>query len=132
MMEYKENKSSISIDASLEKVWQAITDAELLTKWYAPGSTWEIPRLEAGEQMIFTLMPNSHNQLTEKLPMTLTIENVSIHQQFSFYLDIPETLIAISLADDMGKTTVTFNTSGYEASLANLKALLEGNEIPFV
>ncbi|WP_440051914.1 SRPBCC family protein [Lysinibacillus sphaericus] len=132
MMEYKENKSSISIDASLEKVWQAITDAELLTKWYAPGSTWEIPRLEAGEQMIFTLMPNSHNQLTEKLPMTLTIKNVSIHQQFSFYLDIPETLIAISLADDMGKTTVTFNTSGYEASLANLKALLEGNEIPFV
>ncbi|MGN4127929.1 SRPBCC family protein [Lysinibacillus sphaericus] len=131
-MEYKENKSSISIDASLEKVWQAITDAELLTKWYAPGSTWEIPRLEAGEQMIFTLMPNSHNQLTEKLPMTLTIKNVSIHQQFSFYLDIPETLIAISLADDMGKTTVTFNTSGYEASLANLKALLEGNEIPFV
>ncbi len=132
MMEYKENKSSISIDASLEKVWQAITDAELLTKWYAPGSTWEIPRLEAGEQMIFTLMPNSHNQLTEKLPMTLTIKKVSIHQQFSFYLDIPETLIAISLADDMGKTTVTFNTSGYEASLANLKALLEGNEIPFV
>ncbi|WP_421049795.1 SRPBCC family protein [Lysinibacillus sp. UGB7] len=132
MMEYKENKSSISIDVSLEKVWHAITDAELLTKWYAPGSTWEIPRLEAGEQIIFTLMPNSHNQLTEKLPMTLTIENVSIHQQFSFYLDIPETLIAISLADDMGKTTVTFNTSGYEASLANLKALLEGNEIPFV
>ncbi|EON70748.1 SRPBCC family protein [Lysinibacillus sphaericus] len=131
-MEYKENKSSISIDVSLEKVWHAITDAELLTKWYAPGSTWEIPRLEAGEQIIFTLMPNSHNQLTEKLPMTLTIENVSIHQQFSFYLDIPETLIAISLADDMGKTTVTFNTSGYEASLANLKALLEGNEIPFV
>ncbi|WP_235616366.1 SRPBCC family protein [Lysinibacillus parviboronicapiens] len=132
MMAYKENKSSISIDASLEKVWQAITDAELLTKWYAPGSIWEIPHLAAGEQIIFTLIPNSHNQLTEKLPMTLTIKNVTMHQQFSFYLDLPETLIAISLADDMGKTTVTFNTSGYEASLANLKALLEGNEIPFV
>ncbi|MGE7090627.1 SRPBCC domain-containing protein [Lysinibacillus sp. NPDC048646] len=132
MMEYQEDNSSIWIDASLETVWHAITDAQQLTKWYTPGSTWEIPRLEAGEQIIFTLMPNVHNQLTEKLPMTLTIKNVNFHQEFSLYLEIPETLIAISLVEEMDGTTVAFNMGGYEASLANLKALLEGNEIPYV
>ncbi|QDQ03492.1 hypothetical protein FOH38_20925 [Lysinibacillus fusiformis] len=131
-MEYKEDKSSIWIEASLETVWHAITEAQQLTKWYAPGSTWEIPRLEAGEQIIFTLMPNGHNQLAEKLPMTLTIKNVRFHQEFSFYLEIPETLIAITMVEEMGGTTVAFNMNGYEASLANLKALLEGNEIPYV
>lgn len=126
------DKSSIWIDASVETVWRAITEEQQLLQWYAPGSTWEIPRLVAGEKIIFTLMPNVHNQLSEKLPMTLTIQNVSINEEFSFYLEVPETLIAISLNDEKEGTTVSFNTDGYEASLANLKALLEEKEIPFI
>ncbi|MGE7110112.1 SRPBCC family protein [Lysinibacillus sp. NPDC047702] len=122
----KEN-SSIWIDASIDKVWQAITEEEQLSQWYAPGSTWEISSLAAGEKIIFTLMPNTHNGLTEKLPVILTIENVLQNQEFSFYLDIKETLIAILLEEAQNGTTVAFNMSGYEASLANLKALVEGN-----
>ena len=122
----KEN-SSIWIDASIDKVWQAITEEEQLSQWYAPDSTWEISSLAAGEKIIFTLMPNTHNGLTEKLPVILTIENVLQNQEFSFYLDIKETLIAILLEEAQNGTTVAFNMSGYEASLANLKALVEGN-----
>ncbi|MFJ7737370.1 SRPBCC domain-containing protein [Lysinibacillus sp. NPDC097287] len=127
-----EEQSSIWIDASVETVWRAITDEKQLLQWYAPGSTWEIPQLAAGEKITFTLMPNDHNQLSEKLPMTLTINSVSINEEFSFYLEVPETLIVIYLKEDKDGTTVSFNMGGYDASLTNLKALLEEKEIPFV
>ncbi|MFF2176499.1 SRPBCC domain-containing protein [Lysinibacillus sp. NPDC058147] len=123
-----QEKNSIWIDASIATVWRAVTEEQLLTQWYAPDSTWEIPKLEAGEEMIFTLMPNEQNQLAEKLPIMLTIKNVTPNQEFSFYLGIEETLIAIDLEEEQNGTTVTFNTSGYEASLASLKALAEKND----
>ncbi|MFB7157672.1 SRPBCC domain-containing protein [Lysinibacillus sp. NPDC056232] len=122
------DKSSIWIDASIAAVWRAITEEQLLSQWYAPDSTLEIPKLEVGEEMILTLLPNEHNQLSEKLPMVLTIKNVTPNQEFSFYLGIEETLIAIVLEEEQNGTTVTFNTNGYEASLANLQALVEGND----
>ncbi len=123
-----QEKSSIWIDASIATVWRAVTDERQLTQWYAPDSTWEIPKLEGGEEMIFSIMPNEHNQLSEKLPMVLTIKNVTPNREFSFYLGIGESLIAIVLEEEQNGTTVTFNTSGYEASLVNLKALVEGNK----
>ncbi|WP_288580670.1 MULTISPECIES: SRPBCC domain-containing protein [Lysinibacillus] len=123
--------SSIWIEAKIDKVWQAITEEQSLSRWYAPGSIWDIPILTAGEKMTFTLMPNAHNQLSEKLPMELTIQQVKKNEEFSFYLEVPETLIAITLAQQGNGTTVSFNSSGYDASLANLKALLEGHDIPF-
>ena len=121
-------KSSIWIDASIATVWRAVTKEQLLLQWYAPDSSWEIPKLEAGEEIIFTLLPNEHNQLTEKLPMVLTIKSIKPHREFSFYLGIEETLISILLEEEQNGTVVTFNSNGYEVSLANLKALVEGND----
>ncbi|MGE7928928.1 SRPBCC family protein [Lysinibacillus xylanilyticus] len=123
-----QEKSSIWIDASIATVWRAVTEEQLLTQWYAPDSTWEIPKLEAGEEIIFSIMPNEHNQLSDKLPMVLTIKNITPNREFSFYLGIEESLIAIVLEEEKNGTTVTFNTSGYEASLVNLKALVEENK----
>ncbi|MCG7435924.1 SRPBCC domain-containing protein [Lysinibacillus fusiformis] len=122
--------SSIWIQAAVENVWQAITEEQSLSQWYAPGSTWNIPKLAEGEMMTFTLMPNDHNQLADPLPMQLTIQQVQKHEIFSFYLEVPETVIAMSLAEQDNGTTVSFNMQGYDASLANLKALLEGEDLP--
>ncbi|MCL1694663.1 MULTISPECIES: SRPBCC domain-containing protein [unclassified Lysinibacillus] len=122
-----QEKSSVWIDASIATVWRAVTEEQLLMQWYALDSTWEIPKLEAGAEVIFTLLPNDHNQLVEKLPMVLTIKNVTPNREFSFYLGIEETLIAIVLEEEQNGTVVTFNSSGYEASLANLKALVESD-----
>ncbi|AJK88163.1 MULTISPECIES: SRPBCC family protein [Lysinibacillus] len=122
--------SSIWIHAAIENVWQAITEEQSLSQWYVPGSTWDIPKLAEGEKMIFTLMPNDHNQLADPLPMQLTIQQVQKHEIFSFYLEVPETVIAMSLAKQDNGTTVSINMQGYEASLANLKALLEGEDLP--
>ena len=68
-----EDKSSILIDGEKETVWNAITDEDKLSQWYAPGSPWEIPNLNVGEKVTFTLMPSVHNNLTEKL--TYVINN---------------------------------------------------------
>ncbi|MEQ6353587.1 SRPBCC domain-containing protein [Lysinibacillus sp. M3] len=120
-------KSSIWIDASIATVWRAVTEEAQLSQWYAPNSTWEIPKLEPGEEIVFTLLPNEQNQLAEKLPMVLTIKHVTPNREFSFYLGIEESLISILLEEKQSGTKVTFNTSGYEDSLANLKALVESD-----
>ncbi|MGE7693856.1 SRPBCC domain-containing protein [Lysinibacillus sp. NPDC094177] len=121
-------KSSIWIDASIVTVWRAITEEQLLSQWYSQDSTWDIPKLEAGAEIIFTLLPNEHNQLSENLPMVLTIKNITPNREFSFYLGNEETLIAIFIEEEQNGTKVTFNSSGYEASLANLKTLVERND----
>ncbi|TDF98952.1 hypothetical protein E1757_09480 [Paenibacillus piri] len=124
--------SSIVIDGDIETVWNAITDKDKLSQWYAPGSPWEIPNLKTGGKVTFTLMPSAHNNLTEELPMSLTIRNVSINQEFSLYLDSQETLISFRLEEAGSGTRVTMNLAGFDQSLANLKALVEGKELPYI
>jgi hypothetical protein len=80
--------------------------------------------------MIFTLMPSVHNKLTEKLPMSLTIEKIIPYEEFSFYSDLQQTLISFILEEDNSGIKVTTNMGGFDASLENLKALVEGKEIP--
>ncbi|MFE5318374.1 SRPBCC domain-containing protein [Paenibacillus sp. NPDC056579] len=130
-MSYEAN-STILIVGDVETVWNALTDQRKLTQWYVPGSPWEIPKLKSGEKMTFTLKPNAHNKLTEKLPMSLTIEKVIPLHEFSFYVDSNQTLISFVLERENGGTRVSTNMRGFDESLANLKALVEGKEIPYI
>ncbi|MBP2078605.1 SRPBCC domain-containing protein [Oceanobacillus polygoni] len=123
-------KSSVIIYGDKENIWNAITDEKKLLQWYAPGSPWKIPNLNVGEKIFFTLMPNAHNNLTDKLPMTLTIKKVIPYQEFSFQLDSQKTVISFVLVKESNGIRVTTNLGGYDASLENLKALVEGKEIP--
>ncbi|MGM0867475.1 MAG: SRPBCC family protein [Bacillota bacterium] len=125
-----EDESSVWIDSNKEKVWNAIINEDKLSQWYAPGSPWEIPSLNVGEKITFTLLPSVHNNLTEKLPISLTIENVVTYQEFAFRLDSQQILISIILKDEANGTRVTMNSEGFAASLENLKALVEGYELP--
>lgn len=131
-MSSTQDNSSILIDSDKETVWNAITDEEKLSHWYAPGSPWEIPNLTVGEQVTFTLMPSVHNSLTEKFPMSLTIENIKPYQEFSLYLDSQQMLISFMLDEESNGIRVTMNSAGFDESLANLKALIEGKEIPYI
>ncbi|WP_224768256.1 SRPBCC domain-containing protein [Metabacillus idriensis] len=130
-MDNTEIKSSVWIDGNKETVWKAVTDEDKLSQWYAPGSPWDIPNLKVGEKIIFTLMPSAHNNLKEKLPMFLTIEKVSTYEEFSFYADTQQILISILLEEVANGTKVTMNMGGFDASLENLKALVEGKEITY-
>ncbi len=76
--------SSVLINEDKETVWNAITKEDKLLQWYAPGSTWKIPNLKAGEKVIFTLMPSAHNNLKEEYPMSLTIEKIILIRSFLY------------------------------------------------
>jgi|LSQX01.3.fsa_nt_gb hypothetical protein len=127
-----EDKSTVWIYGDKEKVWQAITDAEKLTQWYAPGSPWEIPNLKTGEKVIFTLKPNKYNHLREDLPLTLTIKDVVPYEKFSLYVELHDTILTFNMKENDNGIEVTINSGGYNESLANLKALVEGKALPYL
>lgn len=97
-----------------------------------PGSPWEIPNLQAGGKVTFTLKPNEHNHLREDLPLTLIIKNVAPYEEFSLYVDLHETLLTLKMKEEDNGIEVTVNSGGFNESLANLKALVEGEELPYI
>ena len=129
-MNNAEDKSSILIDGDSGTIWNAITDPLLLSEWYVPGSPWEIPNLRKGEKGTFTLMPSRHNNLIEKLPMSFTILNIHPYKEIALYLEEQQTTLTFTLEIESESTRVTINSAGFEQSLENLKALIEGNKIP--
>jgi uncharacterized protein YndB with AHSA1/START domain len=132
VMENTPDISSVMINADKETVWNAITNEEKLLHWYAPGSPWKILKLKAGEKITFTLMPSVHNNLKEEYPMSLTIEKIIPYQEFSLYIDAQQILLSFTLYEEGTGIRVTVNSEGFNQSLANLKALVEGKEIPYV
>lgn len=125
--------STIIIQKDLENCWKAIANDEIFSIWYAPGSKWSIPNFEVGEQALFTLMPSAYNDLKEgeSVPMTFTIKEIIPNRLFSYYWDANDMLFTIELFPESTGTRVQFNQQGFESSLANLKAYLEGKELPY-
>ncbi|MEI4771315.1 SRPBCC domain-containing protein [Psychrobacillus sp. FJAT-51614] len=124
--------SSVWIHGDKETVWNAITEEKKISQWYVPGSPWMIPNLKVGEKVTFTLMPSIHNNLSEKLPMSLTIAVLNTYKEFSLYLESQQTVLSFVLEEEDNGTRVIMNSDGFDESLANLKALVEGKEIPFI
>lgn len=127
------NRTSILINKDIESVWHAIANDEKFSIWYAPGSNWKIPIFEVGEQAVFTLMPSSYNDLKdgESMLMNFTIKEVIPNQKFSYYWDINQMIFTIELTSEADGTSVQFNQEGFGYSLENLKAYLEGKELPY-
>lgn len=126
-------RTSIVINKDIESVWNAIANDDKFSIWYAPGSKWNIPIFEAGEQAVFTLMPSSYNDLKdgESMSMNFTIKEVIPIQKLSYYWDVNQMLFTIELTSESDGTRVQFNQEGFGYSLENLKAYLEGKELPY-
>lgn len=129
-MNNNKSNSMITINANIENVWYALTNEDMLTKWYAPESPWHTPMLKKGEKMLFILMPNVHNSLTEELPMNLIIEEVIPYKEFSFSIESIDGTISFIMEEQVDSIKVVSNTAGFDESLANLKALVEGDVLP--
>lgn len=127
------DRTSILIEKDIKSVWNAIANDDKFSIWYAPGSKWNIPIFEAGEQAVFTLMPSSYNDLKdgESMSMNFTIKEVIPIQKFSYYWDVNQILFRIELTSESDGTRVQFNQEGFGYSLENLKAYLEGKELPY-
>jgi uncharacterized protein YndB with AHSA1/START domain len=139
-------ESSIWIAAPRERVWRAVTEPGQLAQWFAPGSPWEIPQLEANTTVKF------HNTATEIL--LATIQTADPPQQFTLRWEPEEdgtiltttflleeendgTRITIretgfeSLAADIRQQRIEQTAAGYGISLENLRAYLMRELIPY-
>nr|WP_264373557.1 SRPBCC domain-containing protein [Paenibacillus psychroresistens] len=128
-------------------MWKAVTEAEQLSKWYSPGSPWEIPLLQVGETAYFHHSPNSYHVGTEVVTMQATIEIVDAPNRFALRWELDSTdvvmITTFILVKENDGTRVTITETGYETreqakpteagyamSLENLQAHLEGKSLP--
>jgi uncharacterized protein YndB with AHSA1/START domain len=141
---------SIWIDTSLEKAWRAVTEPEHLNQWYATYYHWHIPALQVGTTVRF------YNKDHHEDAQIATIEVVDPPREFTVRWQpqpqSPTTLLVTSflLAEENNGTRVTISESGYETipaderqqwldatgggytmSMENLKAHLEGRDLPY-
>ena len=112
-MEVLTVERSVLIDASPQRVWQAITDPAQLEQWYAPGCPWEIPALQVGETVKF------HNTDTDI--QLATIEALKPLQMLTLRWQLDPThpgitlLNSFHLEEENGDTRVTVSQAGYES-----------------
>ncbi|CAH1218544.1 hypothetical protein PAECIP111891_04748 [Paenibacillus allorhizoplanae] len=138
----------IWIQASLERAWQAVTEGEQLTEWYSPGSPWDVLELSPGAEVYFHHAPNEYHEGTEIVTLRATIEAVEPLERFAlrweFSVPDSEMITTFLTVEEGDGTRVTITETGYETqeqakpteegyamSLENLKAYLEGHELPY-
>lgn len=138
---------SIWINASRERVWQAVTEAAHLDVWYATYYRWEIPTLEVGATVRF------YNKDDRSDMQVATIESLDAPSQFTLRWQ-PQgdgvSLVTTFLLEEVnGGTRATIVEFGYEAvpaserqqwldatgggygmSMENLRAYVEGRSLP--
>jgi uncharacterized protein YndB with AHSA1/START domain len=104
---------SVLIDASPQRVWQAITDPEQLEEWYAPGCPWEIPTLQAGATVKF------HNTDTDIQLATIEVLEPLRDLSLRWQLDPMHPGLTLTnsfrLEPENGGTRVTVSQAGYES-----------------
>ena len=104
---------SVLIDASPQRVWQAITDPAQLEQWYAPGCPWEIPALQAGATVKF------HNTDTDI--QLATIEVLEPLREFTLRWQLDPMHPGLTLTNSFrlepenSSTRVTISQAGYDS-----------------
>lgn len=114
---------SIFIEGDTKAVWEALTKEEQLTKWYAPGSQISIPLLEEEEKMTLTLPGRE--------PLVMIIDSIIPFQEFAFSKEGLTQQVMFRMKEDAAGITVNVNLSTYDDALARLKALIEGDQLPY-
>ena len=141
---------TIWINARRERVWQAVTEPDQLSQWYATYYHWDIPALEVGTTVRF------YNKDDQADAQIATIEVVDPPREFTVRWqpdkEYPEVSLITSflLVEENGGTRATINESGYERlsdvvrqqwleatgggytmSMENLRAYIEGSPLPY-
>jgi uncharacterized protein YndB with AHSA1/START domain len=137
---------SIWIKASRERVWRAITEPDQLDKWFSPGTQWHgdglkvggkfyVQNPETGAEMytqVIEVVDPPHQFITRSAPpeiphatvWTLDAENGGTR------LTITNTGYELE-ADDVRHQNMEQNAFGFGMMLENIKAHVEGQDLPF-
>lgn len=134
------------LKAPPERVWRAITEPEQIQKWFSPTIPWAVSKFEVGG-LIYAVGYESQAG---------TIDVIDPPREFTYHWDSlpPEppyrSVMSYRLEEENGGTRLRFSESGFEAlpgdlgakrakqnnagwkmGLANLKAYLEGQPLPY-
>jgi uncharacterized protein YndB with AHSA1/START domain len=139
---------SIWIKASRERVWQAITDPDQIEQWFSPGTKWRGTGLKVGGQISVynaELDKDMYIQVIEHLDPPHQLITRSVPEEEG---EVPHVSIW-TLVEENGGTRLLITNTGYELEtpgtreqgmeqnafgfgmmLENLKAVIEGTELP--
>jgi uncharacterized protein YndB with AHSA1/START domain len=139
---------SIWIKAPRERVWDAITDPAQVQKWFSPGSTFKSSGSKPGDRLYVENPENGEEMYVQILdevepPSRLVTRSKAEPPDTSF-------VTSYTLTEENGGTRLTLTYTGYEGMdemtraqsmeentfgfgmmLQNIKAHVEGTEMPF-
>lgn len=140
---------SIWIDAPRERVWRAVTEPEQITTWFSPATPWELSALEVGGQYS---VPNPDPD-TEMYVEIIELLDPPYQIATRIVAEAGSAVVkgrTYTLEEENGGTRLTVTLSGYETvpeearwssmeqdtfgfgmMLQNVKAVVEGKELPF-
>ena len=138
---------SIWINASPERVWDAITDPVQLEAWFSPGTSWKLTALEVGGRL-FTQDPETGDETNVQVIKVVDPPELFATHSFSSLPGSSEST-AYLLQEERGGTRLTITNSGYELlpdderwstmeqnafgfgmMLENLRAYVESQDLP--
>ena len=139
---------SIWINAPRERVWKAIVDPEQLEKWFSPGTTWQ-SRGEGVGSRIFVYNPETNGEMYTQVTDVFEPPRRLVTHSETEPPEVPH-VTDWTLEEENGGTRLTLIHSGYELEpddvrpnsmeqnafgfgmmLENLKAQVEGQELPY-
>jgi uncharacterized protein YndB with AHSA1/START domain len=138
---------SIWIAAPRERVWSAITDPMQIEKWFSPGTAWKLTALEVGGRLfvpdpetgdetyvqVIQLVDPPQRFVTRSLPASPGSSEVTAYllqeEQDGTRLTITHSGYEL-LPEDERWSAMEQNAFGYGMMLANLRAYIEGKDLP--
>jgi uncharacterized protein YndB with AHSA1/START domain len=139
---------SIWIRAPRERVWRAVTDPAEIAQWFSPGTQWRGTGLHVGGTI--SIIDAETGADTNMQVIDLVDPPVQLVTRTVGESTAPTYITDWSLAEEDGGTRLTITHSGYETvaeagpgddmeqnafgfgmMLANLKAQVEGEPLPF-
>lgn len=136
---------SIWIKATRRRVWEAITDPQQIQQWYSPTTPWTITALKPGGKLYSPDPENGTERyaqiidVVEPLVRFVTRALPDLHEATIYMLTEEGSGTRLTItntgyewkADDLRHQSMEQNAFGYGMVLENLRAVVEGKELPY-
>lgn len=138
---------SIWIDASRERVWEALTDPEKVERWFSPGTRWVSTGLEVGARLYSPDPETGAERYVQVMDVVEPPHRLVQHSeppppgsfQVTSYTLVAEkggTRLILEhsgyahLTEEARSNSMEQNAFGFGMMLANIKASVEGKALP--
>jgi uncharacterized protein YndB with AHSA1/START domain len=139
---------SIWIAAPRERVWHAITDPVQIEQWFSPGTPWTMSALEVGGRLfvpnaetggemytqVIEVVDRPHRLVMRSMPEPPEVTQVTT---YALYEEQGGTRLTVTnsgyelMPEDMRWSSMEQNAFGFGMMLANVKAVVEGQELAY-